>query len=123
MFGKIDQSLLEFAAEQAGDTEGTKTRSAKGSIEAKGTKAGFRIDSANRLDELEGETSGRMHRDIKRYQTGFAQRLLIQWYPRQVEAGDLMASRAQPDRRRSQPEGLVAQFISRNQNDLHESLL
>src|ERR1700690_329279 len=60
---------------------------------------------------------GDVERDYVRYVDGVFRKLLA----RKIEASDFHAARAQPCRRRGQPEWLAAPGKRRNQKDIHRS--
>ncbi len=82
-----------------------------------------RIDGANCFEQIQGEASGRVHGHVERNQSRIAHRRLVEGDTREVQALDGMPSLAEPRRGRSQAEGLPAQFVGRDEDNLHAASL
>jgi hypothetical protein len=61
-----------------------------------------------------------VHGNIERHNVGGTHCLFLQGLARQIEARDFGATPTQPGGWRSQPKGLVAKLISRNQDNLQK---
>ena len=123
VFGEIDERLLEFAAKEALDATGVEDFGGERSIETVGGEMRLRVQFANGREQFQRETRGRVHRKIEGDKASLANGCVGELHSGEVKAGDLMAATAEPGHRRSKPERLAAEFISRNQSDLHSGPL
>ena len=88
VFGEVDESLFEFAAQQTGDTVRAKAFRAQRGIESVGAVVCVRVHATKRLNEFHREARGGVHGYVKGDEASFAQSWLVQGLARQVEASN-----------------------------------
>ena len=78
-----------------------------------------RIERLDVRHELRSDARRRVHRHVITNEVRLSQRLLVQMLHGDILASDLCASALQPRRGRGKAKRLMAQFVSGNQDDVH----
>ncbi len=113
------QPLFKFPAKNRAHAQPAQVFLVHRRIEAIETKVRPRIQRANLWNQPRRQPRCRMHRHIERDQIRRANRRFIERFTRKIEARNLVSSRAQPRRRRRQAERLPAEFVRRDEDDIH----
>lgn len=117
--GEIAEGSLEFAAEKVPDAEFAEALFGKRCVKSIDAELSDGIDGAESGNEREREPGGRVHRDEKSDESGFADRGFVELLAGEVESGSLMPAVAEPGCWRGKAEGLAAEFVGGDQEHLH----
>ena len=122
-FGKRKQASFKFAANDRVHAERMKMVGIQRRVEPIGTKMRAGIQLPQARHSVRRDSRRRMHRQMKRDQVGPAHDIfvLVESFLRKVQLVDRRSVLAQPSRRRSQAERLMAKVIGRDQNDMEIS--
>ena len=117
--GERRQLPFELAAEDGADPEPPEKLLVQRRVQAVATDMRRRIEADDPRDELRGQARRRVHGKVEGDQARFPDRPFIEAFHGQVDARHFCALVCEPSRGRGQAEGLMAQIVCGQKDDLH----
>ena len=115
----MDEAIFEFPAKNRGNPQRAEVLHIHGCIEPVATEMRPRVQLTQSRNQLRGQPRRCVHWQVDRNQSSIGNGRFVQGLSREVHRNYVMTALPQPRRWRRQAEGLPAQFVGRNENDVH----
>ena len=119
---EMDEAFFEFAAENGLDAECSQVVGVHRRVKAVEADVRAWVQTANGLNQRDGEARGGVHGHVKRNEISGANRRFAEVFAGEIEAGDFGTGAVQPSGGRRKAKRLAAKLVGRDENNAHGSV-